>query len=227
MANKLDTEKPLFLGPVAVREGTVADEIRKAVSHLDSGQGVKYSDLERHLLENYTPKKSQNYSASFIKSYVRDGVNRYDHLSHTSGGHEYSCLAAPEPKARTGGTRKPGRAEKEKTEILQFVRDQANIADQSELDAKSVTTDDMVRASGRKAKTINKMVDDLQTAGLVRTEDSESTVVAGDTERKVFLTPAGYVRANEAAPEGAGSDEETVRQENVAEAQTEAADQNA
>lgn len=226
MANKLDTEKPLFLGPVAVREGTVADEIRKAVSKLDTGEGVRYADLEKHLLENYTPKKSQNYSASFIKSYVRDGVNRYDHLSYTNGGHEYSALAAPEPKARTGRSRKPSRAHQEKVELLQFVRDQGNVADASDLDTNGVTVTDMVSASGRKEKTISKMVEGLETEGLVRTEERDGTV-EGDRVRHVFLTLAGYQLANEAAPDGAGSDEEQQRQENVAEASAETQPENA
>lgn len=223
MANKLDTEKPLYLGPTAVREGTVADEIRKAVNQLNTeGKGVTYSELEAHLLANYTPKKSQNYSASFIKSYVRDGVNRYGHLSHDNGGHEYSALAAPEPKARRsgGGARKPTRAQQEKVELLQFIRDQGDVADISQLDAKGVSQDDMVNASGRKVKTIAKMVDNLETEGLVRTVDGEGQI-EGDTVRQVYLTPAGYQMANEAAPEGAGSDEQTERQEAAAEVREE------
>lgn len=218
MANKLDTERPLFLGPTAVREGTVADAIRKAVAKLDTGSGVKYADLEAELLANYTPKKSQNYSASFIKSYVRDGVNRYDHLSHTNQGVEYTALAAPEPKARgTGRKRGPTRADQEKTELLQFVRDQGDIADASQLDSKGVSEDDMVKASGRKVKTISKMVDGLETEGLVRTESRDGTV-EGDTVRVVYLTAAGYQRANEAAPEGAGSEESVERTEAAQEA---------
>lgn len=217
MAYKLDTEKPLFLGKTAVREGTVADEIRKAVAKLDQGQGVSYADLEKELLENYQPKKSKNYSASFIKSYVRDGVNRYGHLSHVNEGAEYSALAAPESKPRTGGSKKPSKAQQEKVELLQFVRDQGNISDAGQLDSNSVTVDDMVNASGRQEKTISKMVDGLESEGLVRTEGRPGQV-EGDTVRHVFLTQAGYVLANEAAPEGAGSEEEQVRQENVEEA---------
>jgi hypothetical protein len=220
MAYKLDIEKPLFLGKTAVREGTVTDEIRKAVRDLDKGEGVKYSDLEAHLLANYKPKKSQNYSASFIKSYVRDGVNRYGHLSHTNEGAEYACLAAAEPKARSGkstGSKKPSRAQEEKVELLQFIRDQGNVADAGQLDSNGVTVDVMVEASGRKEATISKMVDNLESEGLVRTESVAGTV-EGDTVRNVYLTQAGYALANESAPEGAGTDEEQQRQENAAEA---------
>lgn len=221
MANKLDTEKPLFLGPTAVREGTVADEIRKAVDKLNTGSGVTYAELESHLLSNYTPKKSKNYSASFIKSYVRDGVNRYGHLAHENGGHEYSALAAPEPKARSGGSRRgPSRASQEKGELLRFIRDQGDVRDVSELDAKGVTQYDIVQASGRKEKTIAKMVDGLETEGLVRTSDGPGQI-EGETVRNVFLTAAGYQLANEAAPEGAGSDEQTERVEAAAEARGE------
>lgn len=221
MAYKLDTEKPLFLGKTAVREGTVADEIRKTVSQLDTGNGVSYTDLESHLLKNYAPKKSKNYSASFIKSYVRDGVNRYGHLSHVNEGHEYSALAAPEAKARgTGRSKKPSKAQQEKVELLQFVRDQGNVSDVGQLDTSGVTVDDMVNASGRQEKTISKMVESLETEGLVKTE-SRPGAVEGDNVRHVFLTAAGYQLANEAAPEGAGSEEEQVRQENAQEATSE------
>lgn len=221
MAYKLDTEKPLFLGKTAVREGTVMDEIRKTVRDLDKGDGVAYSDLETHLLQNYKPKKSQNYSASFIKSYVRDGVNRYGHLSHVNEGNEYSALAAPEPRAGGSGRKRgPSRAQQERVEMLQFVRDQGNVADVSELDSKGVTQDDMVQASGRKEKSISKMLDNLEAEGYVRTELRDSTV-EGATDRHVFLTAAGYALANEAAPEGAGSEEEQVRQENAEEATAE------
>lgn len=219
MPYKLDTEKRLFLGKTAVREGTVADEIRKGVRDLDKGEGVTYEELEKHLLDNYKPKKSQNYSASFIKSYVRDGVNRYGHLSHTNEGNEYSALAAPEAKAGgTGRKRGPSKSDQEKTELLQFVRDQGNVADAGQLDTNGVTQDDMVQASGRKEQTISKMLDNLEAEGLIRTEARDSATVEGASDRHVFLTAAGYARANEAAPEGAGSDEEVVRQENAQEA---------
>jgi hypothetical protein len=178
------------------------------------GQGVSYAQLEKHLLENYTPRKSQNYSASFIKSYVRDGVNRYNHLSHVNEGNEYSALAAPEPRARSGGggRKGPTKAQQEKTELLQFVRDQGNVADVSQLDSNPVSSHDMVQASGRKAKSIDKMLDGLEAEGLIRCESVDGTI-EGDTVRNVYLTAAGYALANEQAPEGAGSDEEQQRQE--------------
>lgn len=215
MANKLDLEKPLFVGPTAVREGTVVDAIRKAVSELDTGEGVTYPKLEEHMLRSFTPGKSSNYSASYIKSYVRDGVNKYGHLSHESG-HSYSALAAPEKKERTARARRPSKASQERMDMLRFIRDQGQVTDSSQLDNTQISAEDFAAASGRKQKTIDRMLDELQNEGLVRI-DSRDGNVEGDVVRYVFLTPAGYAKINEAVPEGAGSDEVTERTESAAE----------
>lgn len=227
MANKLDLEKRLFVGPTAVRQGTVVDEIRKAVSELDTGEGVTYADLEAKMLRDYTPGKSSNYSASYIKSYVRDGVNKYDHLSYEPG-HTYEALAAPERKARAsggGGGRRStvSKAAQERTEMLQFIRDQGQVTDISQIDGTQISAEDFAEASGRKQKSIDKMLTALETEGLVRIEGREGNV-EGDVVRYVFLTPAGYAAANEAHPEGAGSEEVTQAAEATTETQPETAE---
>lgn len=218
MVNKLDLEKPLFVGKTAVREGTVVDNIRKAVSELDSGEGVSYADLEAHMLKNFTPSKSANYSASYVKSYVRDGVNKYGHLSHENEGNVYEALATPErkPSAPRAAGKKTSKAQAESTEILQFIRDHGQIADASELDSTQITAEDFAEASGRKQKTIDRKLDALAAEGFIRIEERDGNV-EGENTRYVFLTAAGYASLSAEVAEEAGSEEaaaeETASQE--------------
>lgn len=194
MATKLDTEKPIFLGPTAVREGTVVDNIRQAVSQLDQGEGVKYDDLEKHLLENFAPSKSQSYGPSYVKSYVRDGIHRYDHLSHENGGHEYSAIE-PAPKK---ATKAKGLTRKEKTEVeyMDFIRQHGEVSSADELDQTQISIQDYVTETNRKTKTIEGNVAKLEEKGWLRTEEREGNE-EGSTVTYVFLTPEGYTRLEE------------------------------
>jgi DNA-binding MarR family transcriptional regulator len=198
MATKLDTEKKLFVGPTAVREGTVVDAIRKAVNDLGGGpggEGVSYADLEKHMIANWAPKKSQGYGPSYVKAYVRDAVNRYGHLSHTDDGHEYSSIAAPEPKPKA--PKKLTKAQQAEIEALNFIRTKGEVSDAGDLDSTQITTQDFVTETGKKAKTVDKMVDSLEGQGLVRKEQREDSTY-------VFLTQAGLARLQEVDSQSTG-----------------------
>jgi DNA-binding MarR family transcriptional regulator len=201
MATKLDTEKPLFMGPTAVREGSVVDAIRQAVRDLDKGDGVSYANLEAHLIKNFQPKKSQGYGPSYIKAYVRDAVNKYGHLSYENAGHEYSAIAAPEPKAKTPKVKKLTKAQQADIDALNFIRTRGEVADAGDLDATQITVQDFVTETGRKTKTVEKQIDALEKDGLVR---SENRGEGEETSRYVFLTPAGLSRLQEIDSQNTG-----------------------
>lgn len=201
MATKLETEKPLFMGPTAVREGTVVDAIRQAVRDLDKGDGVSYADLEAHLLANFQPKKSQGYGASYVKAYVRDAVNRYGHLSYENQGHEYSSIAAPEPKAPK--PKKLTKAQQAEIDSLNFIRTRGEISDAGDLDGSQITVQDFVTETGKKTKTVEKQLAAMETAGLVRTESREGNE-PGQNSVYVFLTPAGLSRLQEVESQSTG-----------------------
>jgi DNA-binding MarR family transcriptional regulator len=203
MATKLETEKPLFMGPTAVREGSVVDAIRQAVRDLDKGEGVSYADLEKHLLANFQPRKSQGYGPSYIKAYVRDAVNRYGHLSHENGGYEYSATAAPEPKAKEAKPKKLTKAQQADIDALNFIRTRGEVADTGDLDNTQITIQDFVTETGKKTKTIEKQVTALSEAGLVRTESREGAE-GGEGSTYVFLTPAGLSHLQEVESQNTG-----------------------
>ena len=205
MATKLDTEKRLFLGPTAVRENTVVDKMRQAVRDLGGepgGEGVTYPDLEKHLVENFRPNKSQGYGPSYIKPYVRDGVHRYGHFTHDADKAEsYSAIAAPEPKAKTPKVKKLTKAEQANIDTLNFIRTRGEVSDASDLDSTQITVQDFVTETGKKTKTVEKQIDALEKDGLVRTE---SRGEGDDASRYVFLTQAGLSRLQEIDSQATG-----------------------
>jgi DNA-binding MarR family transcriptional regulator len=201
MADKLDTEKRIYLGPTAVREGTVVDAIRQAVRDLDTGEGVAYADLEKHLLENFKPKKSAGYGASYIRAYVRDAVNRYGHLAHDNGGHEYSAIAAPEPKAKTPKAKKLTKAQQGEIDALNFIRTRGEVSDAGDLDNTQITVQDFVTETGKKTKTVTNQIEKLEKDGLVRTE---SRGEGDQASVYVFLTQAGFSKLQEAESQSTG-----------------------
>jgi DNA-binding MarR family transcriptional regulator len=203
MATKLDTDKRLFMGPTQVREGTVVDAIRQAVRDLDKGEGVSYQDLEKHMLENWAPKKSQGYGASYIKAYVRDAVNRYDHLGYEDKGHEYGALAAPEPKPKP--PKKLTKAQQAEIDSLNFIRTRGEISDAGDLDGTQITVQDFVTETGKKTKTVEKQLATLEKDGFVRTE-SKAGNEGEEPSVYVFLTQAGLARLNEAEAQAEGSE---------------------
>lgn len=206
MANKLDTEKPLFLGKTAVREATTFGQIRKFVNELDKGQGVAYEDLEKHMLENYKPTKSENYGPTFVKAYVRDAVNKFGHLSHEDLGVTYEAIAPAEKKTAVVKEKPLTKAQQAKVDLLAVVRDRGEVTDVSEIDSSKITTETLVQETKKKGKTIGKMVGELETDGLVRTEKVEESTY-------VFLTAAGLAYVNEKtapAPEGDAPQEGTA-----------------
>ena len=208
MANKLDTEKKLFLGAKAVREATTFGAIRKAVADLDKGEGVSYADLEKHMLENFKPAKSESYGPSFIKSYVRDAVNKFGYLSHEDQGHKYEVLAPVEKKADEPKPKKFTKRDNEKLDTLAFVRDRGEVGDVSEIDSTKITSVSIMEETKKKQKTVDKLVEDLEKDGFVRTE----TV---DDSTYVFLTATGLSYVNEHRGDAA-AEAETVQPEGTA-----------
>lgn len=202
MAVKLDTEKKLFVGPTAVREGSVVDAIRQAVRDLDQGEGVTYADLEKHMLENWSPKKSQGYNASYIKAYVRDAVNRYGHLQYDVGGHEYMAVKAPEKKAAEPKAKKLTKAQLNEIEMLKFIQTKGEVNDAGDLDGTKISVQDFVTETGKKTKTVEGNIAKLETAGYVRTDKVPGNE-EGTSVTYVYLTPAGLARIGEADAEGA------------------------
>lgn len=205
MATKLDTEKRLWLGPTAVRAGSVVDAIRSAVNELGGapgGDGVAYSDLEKHLLENFQPKKSQGYGQSYIRAYVRDAVQRYGHLTNDPDkAVEYSSIAAPEPKAKTPKAKKMTKAQQAEIDALNFIRTRGEVADAGDLDNTQITIKDFVTETGKKTKTVQNQIEKLEKDGLVRTE---SRGEGGDEATYVFLTQAGLSRLQEVESQSTG-----------------------
>jgi DNA-binding MarR family transcriptional regulator len=196
MATKLDTEKKLFLGPTAVREGTVVDAMRQSVRDLDQGEGVSYADLEAHMLANFAPKKSQGYGASYVKAYVRDGVNKYGHLSYEDGGHSYSAVAAPEKKAAAPKAKKLTKAQQAEVDTLNFIRTRGEVADAGDIDSSQITIADLVTETGKKTKTVTTQVEKLEKDGLVRSETREGNEGEQDSIY-VYLTQAGFAKLQE------------------------------
>jgi hypothetical protein len=195
MATKLDTDKKLFLGKTAVRESTTFGQIRKAVSELNTGEGVAYADLEAHLLANYKPAKSENYGSAFIKAYVRDAVNKFGHLSHEDLGLDYEVVSPPEKKVAEEKPKALTKAQKNGVEILAVIRDRGEVSDVSEVDASKITTETLVQETKKKTKTIDTLVAALEIDGFARTEKVEDSTY-------VFLTPAGFAHVNEHAVAG-------------------------
>ncbi len=198
MAIKLDLARPLFMGKTAAKENTVQDHIRRAVHALDKGNGVPYPQLEEYMLTNFTPSKSKGYGASFIKSYVRDAVNRYDLLSYEQGGYDYAVEATA---ARTPKEPRPKRVTKARTEqlaVLKFIRDAGEVADASDVDNTQITASDIAQELGKRRTTIDTKVAELVKEGLLRTEED------GGNEL-VYLTAAGLAAVNGEDPAGADS----------------------
>ena len=192
------------MGPTAVREGTVVDAIRQAVRDLDQGEGVSYQDLEKHLLENFQPKKSQGYGPSYIKAYVRDAVNRYGHLSNEAGGHEYSSIAAPEPKPKA--PKKLTKAQQAELDSLNFIRNKGEVNDESDLDKSQITVQDFVTETGKKTKTVEKQLAAMEKDGLVRTESVQGNE-EGESSVYVYLTAAGLAKIGEVEAQQAAAAE--------------------
>lgn len=196
MPNKLDLARPLFMGPKAARENTTVDHIRRAVAALDTGAGVTYPQLEEYMLRNYTPAKSANYSGSFVKSYVRDAVNKYGYLTYDAGGHEYSVEQGPAPKAPKA--KRVTNKQKEVLSILQFVRDAGEVTDAHDVDNTNITPEDIAQELGKRKTWVEPRLTTACEQGLARLEDE-----AGRT--LVYLTPAGFAAVNTQDPDGGAS----------------------
>lgn len=207
MAVKLDTEKKIFMGPTAVREGTVQDVVRQGVRELDSGDGVSYEDLEKWMLENFKPNKAATFGPSYIKSYVRDALHRYGYLSHENEGHEYAYMASAEKKAAPKKKKKMTKAQQAEVDLLTFIRDQGEVSDVGDIDSTQISIQDFVTGTNKKTKTIEKNVAKLEEQGDVRTETVDGNE-EGTTTIYVYLTPAGFARLSEAAEADAESTEE-------------------
>src|ERR1043166_926177 len=198
MATKLDLSRPLFMGPNAARENTVVDHIRRAVQALDTGSGVPYATLEEYLLRNYTPAKSQNYNSRFIKSYVRDAVNKYGHLSYVDEKHEYKAEAGPQPRTPRGPKR-PSKAKLETLSVLKFIRDAGEVADAGDVDNTQITPQDIANELGKRQPWVDTRVERAVEEGYARVETTEGQPTL------VYLTAAGYAAVNAEYPEGAES----------------------
>ncbi len=207
MATKLDTEKRLFVGPKVVREGTVVDAFRKAAAELGGnpgGDGVAYADLEKYLLENFQPRKSQDYGPSFIKAYVRDGVNKYGHFTYDSDkAVDYSAEAPPEKKAAAPKAKKLTKAQQGEIDMLNFIRTRGEVSDAGDLDGTQISVQDFVTETGKKTKTVENNIGKLEKDGLVRTENVAGNE-EGATTTYVYLTQAGLSRLQEAESQSTG-----------------------
>lgn len=197
MANKLDLSRPLFMGPTAARENTTVDHIRRAVAALDTdGTGVTYPQLEEYMLRNYTPAKSANYSGSFVKSYVRDAVNKYGYLTYDNAGHEYAVEAGPKPKAPKA--KRVTNKQKEILSVLQFIRDAGEVADAHDVDNTNITPEDVAQELGKRKTWVEPRLTAACEQGLARLEDEGGRTL-------VYLTPAGFAAVNANDPDGAAS----------------------
>lgn len=203
MAHKLDLTRNLFVGPATARANSVLDAIRRGVVALDEGEGVPYAKLEEYLLRNYSPAKAKNYDSTFIKSYVRDAVNKSHHLSYEAGS-VYGVTAAPAPKPKKA--RRVTKAHLEELDVLVFLRDRGEVHTIGDIDSPKITPEDVVAETKRKQKTVDKIVESLVKQGFARV-DSVPGNDEGDVVRYVYLTPAGLAAANEREPEGSASQE--------------------
>ena len=198
MAVKLDTDKKLFLGATPVREGTVQDVVRQTVRDLNGGDGVSYAELETHMLANFTPKKSDNYGAPFIKAYVRDAVNKYGYLSHEDLGLEYSTIAATPKAAAEPKPKKLTKAQQAEIDTLNFIVTKGEVLGSADLDGTMITVQDFVTETGKKTKTVENNLAKLEAAGLIRTEEVDGNE-EGTKVTYVYLTEAGYTHAQSAS----------------------------
>lgn len=207
MATKLDLEKPLFMGPTAVRSGTTVDVIRQAVRDLDKGAGVPYGILEQHMLDNYKPGKSANYDGSFVKAYVRDAVNKYGHLTQEPDkGHEYSAIEPAPKKEAEPKAKQPTRAEKERNAVVAAIVELGEIADISDLNATQVTVEDIATKVGRKPKTVLKNLEAYAKDDFVRVEEKDGNE-EGTKVTYVFVTENGFASLTPAEADGADNNE--------------------
>lgn len=197
MSEKFDVSRPLFLGPKAARENTTVDHIRRAVKALNTGTGVPYGTLEEHLLRNYTPGKSANYGAPFIKSYVRDAVSKYDYLSHTDEGHDYEVVPLVAKKAAK--PKAPSKNRLHELEILRVIRDEGQVSDAGDVDNTQFTPEDIAEELGRTQKTVDASIKALAEEGNLRLESVDGNK-PGDKVTYVYLTAQGYATLNEAVP---------------------------
>lgn len=210
MANKLDTTRPLYMGATPAREGTVVDHIRKAVANLDKGEGVTYDALEAYLLENYTPSKSKNYNGSFIKSYVRDAVNKYGFLTQEDGGHTYSVEASPEAKPRAAKAPRVNKSREDMLSVLRFICEAGEVAGPHDVRQTNITVEDIAQELDRRKNWVELRVESAVSEGL-----AELSVEEG--RNLVYLTAAGYEavapEATEASAETAEASEEAVSED--------------
>lgn len=197
MSEKFDVSLPLFLGPKAARENTTVDHIRRAVKALDTGTGVPYGALEEHLLRNYSPGKSANYGAPFIKSYVRDAVSKYDYLAHTDKGHDYEVIPLVAKKAAK--PKAPSKNRLHDLEILRVIRDEGEVSDAGDVDNTQFTPEDIAEELKRTQKTVDATIQVLAKEGNLRLETVEGNK-PGDKVTYVYLTAQGYGVLNEAIP---------------------------
>ncbi len=207
MANKLDLTRPLYMGATAARAGTVVDNIRLAVQQLDTGEGVLYPVLEKHLLENYTPAKSANYNASFVKSYVRDAVNKYGFLSYDNGGHAYAAEAGPVARAKTERAPRVSKAKAEVLSVLEFIRTAGEVAGAEDVRNTNITPADVAQELGKR----RNWVDGRVAAGVA---DGLLSLETENGQELVYLTADGYaaVQGQEADATSAEETETEARE---------------
>lgn len=211
--SKFDPNKPLFVGPTAARGDTVFDALRQTVRDLQNeGEGAQYSDVEANMLANFKPKNAKKYDASYVKAYTRDAVTKFNYLSQDAAS-EYSVQ---EPKSRSSAD-KPSE-EGLKMEILQFIREKGEVSNVEEIDASQITIETLSSELGKKSKTITKAVSELESEGLVRTEQREASVY-------VYLTEEGWNKIwtdapNIAAQEAADAEQAALRESSGVAAET-------
>jgi DNA-binding MarR family transcriptional regulator len=211
--SKFDPNKPLFVGPTAARGDTVFDALRQVVRDLQhEGEGAQYSHVEANMLANFKPKNAKKYDASYIKAYTRDAVTKFGYLSQSAAS-EYSVQ---ESKSRSSAD-KPS-DEGLKMEILQFIREKGEVSNVEEIDASQITIETLSSELGKKSKTITKAVSELESEGLVRTEQREASVY-------VYLTEEGWNKIwtdapNIAAQEAADAEQAALRESSGVAAET-------
>lgn len=201
MTYKLDTVRPIFVGANPAREGTVVDAIRRAVGELDTGEGVFYETLEAHLLANYTPAKSQNYNASFIKSYVRDALGKYGYLSHENEGHGYSFVAGAAP--REPRAKRVPKSQQEVLAVATFILSAGEVENQQDVVNTNITIEDVAQELHRRKAWVEKRVSEGVASDLLRLENE-------DGRNLVYLTEAGFTAASSAVETTPVESEETA-----------------
>lgn len=209
MANKLDTTRPLFLGPVAARAGTVVDHIRKAVAALDTGSGVLYPQLEEYLLKNYTPAKSANYNGSFVKSYVRDAVNKYEYLSYADGGHEYKAETAPQAKPKQARAPRVSKAQQEVLQVLGFIHTAGEVEGPDDVGNTVITIEDVAQELNKRRNWVEGRVATAVEQGLATLEEENG-------KKLVYLTANGYNAVAPQATDSSETSEQTAEEEETA-----------